>query len=337
MFFGGFFNVCRQFETPSGSILHWALRKRHVQLAEALVARGVDVNAIDETGDLRTPLHEAATRGHAQLAEVMIRASADLDAREAALMTPLHLAAVHGHKAVLSVLLRHGADRSLTDMAENKPFDVADNADVQYSLAEGQELLALAVLNEEEGTIAQLLDAGICSVNAICTKNKCAIHLAAAHGSVHITRLLLEKGADIDSPGGFYAFTPLHYAAFQGYVELAQLLVAKRADKSVLDNDGKTAYELAETEALKRVLLQSPAELAASDNPFLASDPTATGGDAGADVPIEDACKICLERPIEVIILPCGHQAFCFHCVQQLTECALCRTTIKEVVKIYRA
>ena len=324
----------RQFEIPSGSILHWALRKRHVRLAEALVARGVDVNTIDETGDLRTPLHEAATRGHAQLAEVMIRANADVDAREAALQTPLHLAAAQGHKAVVGVLLRYGADRALTDMAENKPFDVSDNADVQYSLAEGQELLALAVLNEDEGTIAQLLDAGICAVNTICTKNKGAIHLAAAHGSVHITRLLLEKGADINSPGGFYAFTPLHYAAFQGYVELAQLLVAKRADKSILDNDGKTAYELAETEALKRVLLQSPAELAASDNPFIG---TTTGEGAGPDIPIEDACKVCLERPIEVIILPCGHQAFCFHCVQQLTECALCRTTIKEVVKIYRA
>ena len=110
--------------------------------------------------------------------------------------------------------------------------------------------------------------------------------------------------------------------------------MAKRADKSILDNDGKTAYELAETEALKRALLQSPAELAASDNPFIGAT---TGGDAGPDIPIEDACKVCLERPIEVIILPCGHQAFCFHCVQQLTECALCRTTIKEVLKIYRA
>lgn len=332
----------KQYDVPSGSILFWAMRKRHIPLVKLLIANGVEVNTIDFEADLRTILHEATAQGHCQVVEQLLAHNADPDVRDAQLQTPLHFAATIGHGSIVSALLKGGADRTLEDDTGNRPFDVADTAEIQYSLAEGQDLLALAVLHEDEGALTQLLDAGICKVNSVVSKNKMAIHLAAASGSVHITRLLLEKGADINARGGFYEFTPLHYATYQGFEELVQFLVSKSADKGVLDTDGKTAYELAETEALRRALLQSPREIAAADNPFLDTvepdgSKSRTSSPNNTEIPLADACKICLERKIEVILLPCGHQAFCFQCVQQLSSCALCRQPVKEVVKIYRA
>ncbi|XP_011494711.1 PREDICTED: E3 ubiquitin-protein ligase RNF34 [Ceratosolen solmsi marchali] len=52
----------------------------------------------------------------------------------------------------------------------------------------------------------------------------------------------------------------------------------------------------------------------------------------------EDAlCKICLDAPIECVILECGHMACCINCGKQMTECPICRQYVVRVVRFFKA
>jgi len=60
---------------------------------------------------------------------------------------------------------------------------------------------------------------------------------ACMHGHIDAAKLLLEKGAEIDSiPGGFdYAGTGLHYAAHNGHRAMVEFLLDHGADRNVKD------------------------------------------------------------------------------------------------------
>ncbi|XP_014209861.1 E3 ubiquitin-protein ligase RNF34 isoform X2 [Copidosoma floridanum] len=52
----------------------------------------------------------------------------------------------------------------------------------------------------------------------------------------------------------------------------------------------------------------------------------------------EDAlCKICLDAPIECVILECGHMACCINCGKQMSECPICRQYVVRVVRFFKA
>ncbi|XP_052060991.1 baculoviral IAP repeat-containing protein 7-B-like [Mytilus californianus] len=47
----------------------------------------------------------------------------------------------------------------------------------------------------------------------------------------------------------------------------------------------------------------------------------------------QQTCKICLDEPIAIVFLPCGHLAACITCAPALRRCPICRTFIKGTVK----
>lgn len=51
----------------------------------------------------------------------------------------------------------------------------------------------------------------------------------------------------------------------------------------------------------------------------------------------EDLCKICMDAPIECVILECGHMVTCTNCGKVLNECPICRQYIIRVVRFFRA
>ncbi|RLU20359.1 hypothetical protein DMN91_006967 [Ooceraea biroi] len=46
-------------------------------------------------------------------------------------------------------------------------------------------------------------------------------------------------------------------------------------------------------------------------------------------------CKICMDRDLAVVFLPCGHLATCIFCAPSLTYCPMCRVKIKANVRIF--
>jgi ankyrin repeat protein len=60
---------------------------------------------------------------------------------------------------------------------------------------------------------------------------------ACMHGHIDAARLLMDKGAEINTiPGGFdYAGTGLHYAAYNGHKAMVEFLIQHGADRSIKD------------------------------------------------------------------------------------------------------
>uniref|UniRef100_T1IJZ4 protein-ribulosamine 3-kinase n=1 Tax=Strigamia maritima TaxID=126957 RepID=T1IJZ4_STRMM len=54
-------------------------------------------------------------------------------------------------------------------------------------------------------------------------------------------------------------------------------------------------------------------------------------------IPEDNVCKICMDAPIDCVLLECGHMLSCTKCGQVLSECPICRQFIVRVVHTFRA
>ena len=49
----------------------------------------------------------------------------------------------------------------------------------------------------------------------------------------------------------------------------------------------------------------------------------------------EGLCNICMDSPIDCVILECGHMCACSTCGKKLKECPICRRKVGRVVRTY--
>ena len=125
----------------------------------------------------KTPLHLAAEHDHAEVAELLIEAGADVEAWTSWGATPLEWAGVLGSRRAGDVLRAHGARLTLASAAGLGLLD--------------------AVRDMHAGG----------AVSA-------AFVLACRNGHTDVARLLLDRGADVNTRG-FFAATALHWAAIE--------------------------------------------------------------------------------------------------------------------------
>ena len=85
----------------------------------------------------------------------------------------------------------------------------------------------------------------------------------------------------------------------------------------------------------------SPAAAAPTTAPAAPPVETETGGGgggAGGGAPdISATCKVCLDRPLEVLLMPCRHVALCRECAgdARLTRCPVCRGNINSKERVF--
>lgn len=48
-------------------------------------------------------------------------------------------------------------------------------------------------------------------------------------------------------------------------------------------------------------------------------------------------CKVCMDRDVGVVFIPCGHLVTCTRCAPGLSKCAVCRKIIQSTVRVYMA
>ena len=46
-------------------------------------------------------------------------------------------------------------------------------------------------------------------------------------------------------------------------------------------------------------------------------------------------CKICMNFPVDSVIMPCGHTLACKECVGKLNTCPVCNTKVEEITHIH--
>lgn len=49
----------------------------------------------------------------------------------------------------------------------------------------------------------------------------------------------------------------------------------------------------------------------------------------------EKLCKICLDKDIGIVFIPCGHLVACKECSESLIKCPICCGNIMQKVKTY--
>lgn len=92
------------------SLLGLAAFFGHAGVAEALLSRGADVNAVSRNAMRVQPLHSAVAGGHGALARALVMAGADVNATQQDEFTPLMAAAQNGDAGLALFLQQRGAD-----------------------------------------------------------------------------------------------------------------------------------------------------------------------------------------------------------------------------------
>ncbi|XP_007944205.1 baculoviral IAP repeat-containing protein 3 [Orycteropus afer afer] len=49
----------------------------------------------------------------------------------------------------------------------------------------------------------------------------------------------------------------------------------------------------------------------------------------------ERTCKVCMDKEVSVVFIPCGHLVVCKECAPSLRKCPICRSTIKGTVRTF--
>ena len=192
-----------------------------------------------------TPLHFAAHRGYLNIVTLLLDAGADVNAKEGnySQSTPLHWAATGGHLEVVKLLVEHGAKLDLRDNWNNLtpigwammlrhdhgdcPMGNEHQAIREYLLERGASLDifgAIALKDRERVNLSIDNSSEVLNQRLGFALNELQpLHYAIQEDKTEIAKLLIERGADLQSKS-YFGVTPLCMAIQQSDREIIQLL-----------------------------------------------------------------------------------------------------------------
>lgn len=229
----------------------------HLELIRELVEQDiVDVNATVASTEVHgiTPLHLAAEMGHIRAVRLLLSLGARVNAQFSSGQTPLMSACMGGHVDVVKELLKSGADVTLKMEGHTalhialKHSATSGIPDVTEELLEhtGSELdvsgdtspdttqpLLLAVEAGLDSLVKLLLHRGA-PLNSICTpQGHTPLMRALACGKHSTAQLLIDSGENVlskDVNGG----TTVHFAVLAGFDDILVQLLRKGVDPNAI-------------------------------------------------------------------------------------------------------
>lgn len=257
--------------------LYNAANKGFAEMTEYLLGRGADPDIPVERGF--TPMHAAASNGYAEVVELLARNGANLEAIQDNGATPLAEACSKGRLDVMEALLRHGADPDVLLKTDAPPLvgsAVAYKNDAMLTLllrhgaspdkmdSRGVSPLLAAVYYKNANAIDILLNSGADintpSVGMLTTP----LHMAVEDGDMGIFNKVVDAGPFLD-PRDVKGNTPLLLAAGMGRADMAKLLSDRGADVLVWNSSRLLPSQVARRaghEELASFLLRNEAKQA---------------------------------------------------------------------------
>jgi ankyrin repeat protein len=259
--------------------LHQAVGANQLEMVEFLLSQGADVNAQDSAG--QTPLHETAhcqyeellktVRGDTRVAEMLLTKGADIDRTDVQGWTPLHHARYYGNGNVAQLLLDKGAN---TQCATRDGFTPDTIGSVREFFA--------AAAGGDGSKMAKLVEADPKLLNSRCvvggmplrgvvfseahSKSETgglmlsvwrqdpfrgagwtALHEEVLDGREEIVKLLLAKGADVNTGTSEEGWTPLHVTCWTNSEPMLKILLDAGADINKPDSSGNAPLHEAVT------------------------------------------------------------------------------------------
>lgn len=196
---------------------------------------------IDAGADINEPLVAAASIGNVAVAAALLDAGALINGTG---WSPLEEALYWGNKGVIDLLVERGASlhnlRIAAGLGRSDLIESFFNSDGSLKPEAGKinwpfgdphtSNLATAVKDELRAKFDRWSNTSQNIINN-------AFVYACMHNHVEAARLLLQKGAEIDSipPGFDFAGTGLHYAALNGHQAMSEFLLEQGANPNIKD------------------------------------------------------------------------------------------------------
>jgi uncharacterized protein len=238
-----------------------AAQKGDLKAVRALLRQTPDLNAAQPDG--MTALHWAVQRNDLEMTSLLLGAGADFNASNRTGVRPLYLAAVNGNAAVIRRLLEAGEDPNavLTSEAESVLMLTAytgnaeavkvlldRGADVNARQLRGQTALMWAASEGHTDVVKSLLSRGADPALASAASTKperrpaggmTALLFAARQGKLGTAQALVEGGADVNQASADKT-SPLLIAIVNGHYDVARMLLARDANASAADANGRS-------------------------------------------------------------------------------------------------
>ena len=192
------------------------------------IKQGIPVNLTDNDGS--TLLHCAASEGQLEVVEYLVNAGCRIDPIDYNGWTPLICASAHGHDKVKHFLeqAREPIEYEHVFIMDRKPKGI-EKGDVLLKR------VVISIINNDIYTLKGFLNSGG-SANSTY-EQRSLLNWASTFGQIEIMKLLLERGADVNTRDSTQERrTPLHRAAANGHVEAIKLLIEVGGDVFSFDN-----------------------------------------------------------------------------------------------------
>ncbi|OQR82320.1 ankyrin repeat protein [Achlya hypogyna] len=237
-----------------------ALAARHGQLELVhLLLRYNDIDVDKGSRDGTTPLHEAAKNGHLEVCQALISAGADMNARNKDGSTPLHKAAKNGHLDVVKELLAAGANPQLVNKNGDKPFAVAKRMQVRELLRGRMFTVGECALHGKWNEVKRrIASQSIEDINEpFGARDWTLLAFTVWYNQVDLVELLLGyRNIDINQ-ANMDGMTPLHEAAKYNRLSILTTLLRAGANTALRSNAGLLPIDMASTEG-RALILQTP-------------------------------------------------------------------------------
>jgi hypothetical protein len=164
----------------------------------------------------------------------------------------------------LHIAANFGLELIVSSLLASEGVDV-DSKDDKY----GQTPLSWAAENGHEAVVKLLLEKGA-DMESKSNNGRTPLSWAAKNGREAVVRLLLEKGADVESESN-NGQTPLSWATRYGHEAVVKMLLEKGADVESKSNKGQTPLSWAAEyghEAVVKMLLEKEADVESKDTMF---------------------------------------------------------------------
>ncbi|XP_029928027.1 inversin [Myripristis murdjan] len=206
--------------------LHFAVADGNEAVVEVLTSyEGCSVTAYDNL--FRTPLHWAALLGHARIVHLLLeRNTSGTIPSDSQGATPLHYGAQSNYAETVRVFLSHPSVKDEPDLEGRTAF--------MWAAGKGSDDVIRTML-----TLTPHID-----INMADKYGGTALHAASLSGHVSTVRLLLERGAMVDSLD-VMKHTPLFRACDMGHRDVILTLIKGSARVDLVDVDGHTALHWA--------------------------------------------------------------------------------------------
>jgi hypothetical protein len=189
-----------------------------------------------------TPMLRAAGKGHTEVVKLLLDRGANPRLKTEEGQTILHEAAKSGVKELVSLAIRAGVKANEPDRRGLSP------------------LFNLVANDKDSVDAAKVLLASGADPNAGSSEGITVLDIAAAQLAVGVTRVLIEKGAQVnctDNTGS----TPLHHVAVNvedaddedRAIEIAKMLLKAGAKVNAMNHEGETPLDLAISNSCERL------------------------------------------------------------------------------------